>query len=132
IIKALNELRKTDIYYIICGKGSLNNYLMKLARKYNLEKNVLLLGYQKNMAEIYKIVDLFVFPSKREGLPVSLLEALASGLPVVCSKIRGNLDLIDSSMYISLVESNDVSGYSKSIEKYYDSHNQGINELKGN
>lgn len=46
------------------------------------------------MLEILQIADIFLFPSYQEGLPMSLLEAMASGLPVVCSDIRGSRDLM--------------------------------------
>ena len=41
------------------------------------------------------MADCFVFPSVHEGLPFALMEAMESGLPIVCSRIRGNVDLID-------------------------------------
>ena len=46
--------------------------------------------------ELYRSSDLFAFPSFREGLSVALMEAMACGMPVVCTKIRGNEDLIDT------------------------------------
>ena len=59
-----------------------------------MQECVKLLGYRTDIPEIEKISDLFVFPSFREGLPVSMMEAMAAGLPVIASKIRGNVDLI--------------------------------------
>lgn len=59
-----------------------------------LEKKVSLLGYRKDIIQIMKMSDLFLFPSLREGLPVSIMEAMSVGLPVVASNIRGNKDLI--------------------------------------
>ena len=60
------------------------------------QKNVKLhlLGYRTDISELYNSADIFVFPSIREGLSVSLMEAMASGLPCIVSKIRGNVDLI--------------------------------------
>lgn len=93
IIRALNNI--SDIYYIIIGKGQKEEYLKKLAQELNLSKRVKLLGYRDNINEIYSACDVLAFPSLQEGLPVALMEAMACGLPVVCSKIRGNTDLID-------------------------------------
>lgn len=94
IIKALSKLNNPNIHYLICGQGNLKGYLEKLIKKLNLENNVKLLGFRKDIYEIYKISDIFVFPSKREGLSVALMEALVCELPVICSDIRGNRDLV--------------------------------------
>jgi glycosyltransferase involved in cell wall biosynthesis len=94
IIRALVNINNSNIHYVICGEGSLKTYLKKLIKELGLDKQVHLLGYRNDIPEIYKISDLFVFPSFREGLPVALMEAMATGLPVICSNIRGNTDLI--------------------------------------
>src|SRR5699024_2397090 len=60
-----------------------------------LEGSFKLLGYRTDVIEIMKAADIFIFPSFREGLPVSLMEAMAAGLPIIASKTRGNTDLID-------------------------------------
>ncbi len=55
-----------------------------------------LLGFRKDISELLQVVDVYVLPSKREGLNVSVMDAMASGLPCAVSRIRGNMDLIDS------------------------------------
>jgi glycosyltransferase involved in cell wall biosynthesis len=95
VIKAMHKLNNPNIYYFICGKGYLENDLIKLISNLKMEEQVKLLGYRKDVLELYKSMDIFVFPSFREGLSVALMESMASELPVVCSKIRGNTDLID-------------------------------------
>ena len=72
----------------------LEKYLKDLIVELGLESRVILAGYRKDVIELLHAVDCFVFPSYQEGLPVALMEAMAAGLPVVCSKIRGNVDLI--------------------------------------
>lgn len=93
VIRALENI--SDVYYIIIGKGQKEEYLEKLVRELNLSERVKLLGYRENINEIYSACDVVVFPSLQEGLPVALMEAMACGLPVACSEIRGNTDLID-------------------------------------
>jgi len=95
VVRAIKKLNNLNIKYIICGVGPLKGYLQDLIKKLGLENQVQLLGYRKDIVELNKVSDLFVFPSKREGLPVSVMEAMASGLPVIASNIRGNRDLID-------------------------------------
>ena len=66
-----------------------------MAKELGVADRVHLLGYRRDIAELNHAADVFCFPSLREGLSASLMEAMASGLPVICSRIRGNTDLID-------------------------------------
>ncbi len=94
VIKALSKL-ETIPQYVIVGRGDKKDYLQKLINDLKLDKYVKLVGFREDVIEFYKAADIFVFPSFREGLSVALMEAMASGLPVLCGKIRGNTDLID-------------------------------------
>lgn len=94
VIRALAEIKNKNVVYAICGKGILEPYLKKLAHNLGISNRVFLLGFRTDVTEICKVADIFVFPSLQEGLPVALMEAMACGLPVVCSAIRGNSDLV--------------------------------------
>lgn len=120
IINAISKLNNSHIYYIICGQGILNEYLKSLIKKLDLDKQIKLLGYRKDIAEISKASDVFAFPSFREGLSVSLMEAMASGLPVVCSNIRGNSDLIKNGKNGFLNKPDNIDCFKKSIQKVMD------------
>ena len=93
VIRAMTQLEQ-KLYYIIVGKGNKENELKQLIIQLKLQDRVKLVGFRNDIADIYNAADVFIFPSFREGLSVSLMEAMASGLPVVCSRIRGNIDLI--------------------------------------
>lgn len=93
-IKALSKIDR-DFIYIIVGKGILEEELRETAKKAGIEDKVILAGFRRDVADFYSAADYFVFPSFREGLSVSLMEAMASGLAIVCSRIRGNTDLVD-------------------------------------
>lgn len=84
-----------NVYLTIAGKGELHNYLKKLTYKLNISDRVKLLGFRTDISELCGAADIFAFPSLQEGLPVALMEAMACGLPIACSRIRGNVDLID-------------------------------------
>lgn len=94
IIEVLAKLNNNNICYVIAGKGDKEEYLLNLANKFKV--NLKLLGYRTDINELLNTADIFAFPSIREGLSVSLMEAMAAGLPCVVSNIRGNADLIDS------------------------------------
>jgi len=94
VIRALAKLNNSNVHYAIAGVGDKKDYLLELANDLGMADQVHLLGYRKDIPELNHSADVFCFPSIREGLPVSLIEAMACGLPVVCSRIRGNTDLI--------------------------------------
>lgn len=95
IIRAIAQLNKPNIHYAIAGKGDREAYLLQLAKELGVSEQVHLLGYRTDVAELYKTADIYTLPSIREGLNVSLMEAMASGLPCAVGNIRGNIDLID-------------------------------------
>ncbi|MBZ9636631.1 glycosyltransferase family 4 protein [Clostridium sp. FP1] len=117
VIKAIAKLNNPNVYYLICGQGTLKNYLKDLIKKLCLEKQVNLLGYRTDIAEISKTSDVFVFPSYREGLSVALMEAMASGLEVACSNIRGNIDLIENGKGGYIIEPDDIDGFAGAIDE---------------
>lgn len=117
IIRALSKINNLDIHYIICGKGPLKDYLIKLSKELHLDGNIHILGYRKDVIEILKASDIFAFPSIREGLSVSLMEAMAAGLPVVCSEIRGNADLIRKGENGYLFKPHNINEISITISK---------------
>lgn len=95
IIEAMAMLRQADLHYVVAGIGEKRDELLKLAEKYGLEKNVHFIGFVKDIARLHRVADVFCFPSDREGLPIALVEAAASGLACVAAKIRGNTDIVD-------------------------------------
>lgn len=108
VIRALARTGNRNFQYLICGKGPLQEELSALARQEGLDGRVQLLGFRTDIAELCQAADLFVFPSRQEGLSVALMEAIACGTPVLCSAIRGNTDLVQDEG--SLFRSGDVEG----------------------
>lgn len=95
IIRAVALLQNTNIHYAVAGKGKLENYLLDLAKSLGVSEKLHLLGFRNDISELYKTANLYAHPSFREGLSVALTEAIASGVAVICSDIRGNTDLVD-------------------------------------
>ena len=111
-IEALAKLRDKNTYYVICGRGPLMEAHKELAQSLGVGDRVVLTGYRTDVADFYKMADVFLFPSFREGLPVAVMEAMASGLPVVATRIRGSSDLVQQG---DLFEPTDVDGIAKAI-----------------
>ena len=111
-IEALAKLRDKNTYYVICGRGPLMKAHKELAQSLGVGDRVVLTGYRTDVADFYKMADVFLFPSFREGLPVAVMEAMASGLPVVATRIRGSSDLVQQG---DLFEPTDVDGIARAI-----------------
>lgn len=116
ILRAMATLERKDVHFAVCGKGNLENYLLQLAKELGIENQVHLLGFRTDAKAWLTVADIFVFPSFREGLPVSLMEAMAAGLPVVATKIRGTTDLIVPGTGGCLHDATDVERMSQSID----------------
>jgi len=120
IIQYVNEkLRIKDIKFTITGSGPLEDKVKAVAQKY---RNIDYLGFvdTKILPKIYANANLFLIPSKTEGMPLRLLEAQSCGLPAIGSKIPGISDVIVNGKTGYLVNVGDVKGFVKAIRKYYE------------
>lgn len=90
----IRAIQGFDITYVIVGKGELKESLEITAKECSVD--IRLVGFRTDVADFYDAADVYVLPSIREGLNVSLMEAMASGLAVACGNIRGNIDLIEN------------------------------------
>jgi glycosyltransferase involved in cell wall biosynthesis len=117
ILKALasKEFKDLDYILIVCGVGKLMKKLQTFCLNNNLLHNVQFLGYRKDIKSLLNTSDLFLFPSFQEGLPVALMEAMAAGLPVICSDIRGNNDLVSNNINGFLFKSNDLKTFKQKL-----------------
>jgi glycosyltransferase involved in cell wall biosynthesis len=119
VIKALAKLNNPQIHYVICGKGLLKDYLESLVKELGLKKQVHLLGFRTDIAEICNASDLFAFPSHREGLGMAALEAMACGLPIVTSNVHGIVDYSVDGKTGFTCSPTDVNGFATAIIKIY-------------
>ena len=103
-LKSAPEFQK--LHYLIVGRGEEWEHLKEAAQAMGIENHVHFLGYRTDVPELYGSADLFVFVPFREGLSVALMEAMGSGLPILCTKIRGNTDLIEDNVSGKFVENN--------------------------
>ena len=115
VIAAVNKVSNPSIRYFIAGSGPLQETLEQQIDELRLKDRVTLLGYRTDINELIKCSDIFVLPSKQEGLSVALMESMAGGVPVICSKIRGNVDLIIEGKGGFLCDVNNVDAYAEAI-----------------
>ncbi|MCL6642775.1 MAG: glycosyltransferase [Candidatus Bipolaricaulota bacterium] len=101
-------------HLLLIGDGRLRK---ALERKAGLERitNVHFLGFRKDVPQLLHATDIFVLPSKREGLPRSIMEAMAAGKPVVATDVRGSRDLVENGVTGILVKLGDVVGLAQAI-----------------
>ena len=120
VIRAMSVLKQkgglNHVEYVICGRGTYEADLKKLAEELGVAEHIHFLGYRNDISEICNCADIFIFMSHQEGLPVALMEAMACGLPVICSNIRGNIDLIDDGV-TGLISNNEPEKLAATINK---------------
>lgn len=76
------------------GDGVLIDKYKSLIKKMDLENEVFFLGYKNNIEDYLKNTDIYISASRREGFGLNLVEALAAGIPVICSQNRGHSEII--------------------------------------
>ena len=98
VIEAIAKLGRKDIVYSLCGSDAVSRstsaQLKNLVRENGLEEQVRFLGLRSDMERVLQSADAFAFPSKREGLGLAAVEALACGVPVIASDNRGSREYL--------------------------------------
>ena len=117
LIRAAKALNDPSFHLFIAGDGPLEGELKALAKELGIEKQVHLLGFRRDVFRLSSAADIFLFSSRQEGLSVSVMEAMACGLPIVASGIRGNTDLIDPGQGGFLVAPDDAPGFADAIRR---------------
>lgn len=119
IIRALAML--DDNYkLLICGSGVEHEGLVELVDSLGINNKVSFLGFRNDIPQLMASADELVFPSIHEGLPVSVMEAMASGLPVIATNIRGIVpDLIDDRDNGYILESDQPESVANAIRTLF-------------
>lgn len=115
-IRAIAEANNPALQYFICGKGPEEENLKTLAEYLGISEQIHFLGFRSDIKELLAAADVFLFTTKQEGLPRSMMEAMAAGLPCVASKIRGNTDLLEGTEGGYLCPTTDVSAYAENLK----------------
>jgi sugar transferase (PEP-CTERM/EpsH1 system associated) len=94
-------------HLVIVGDGPLHAELTEMARRRNIADRVSFLGWRPDVPDILKAMDVFVCSSESEGMSNTILEAMASGIPVVATAVGGNVELVVDGETGVLVQPND-------------------------
>ena len=115
-----------DAKLLLLGQGEfMSEYQVDVKRK-GMQEYVTFLGYRSDVNKICALLDVLVSASYQEGLPMNMIEALAVGIPVVCSDIRGQRDLIKDGKNGYLFQLGDSEQYCNRLVELY--NNQELRE----
>ncbi|OGI06164.1 MAG: hypothetical protein A3I68_02660 [Candidatus Melainabacteria bacterium RIFCSPLOWO2_02_FULL_35_15] len=122
LIKACNVLNKrgtTNYKLTIVGEGYLKDLMFSLIDKFDLREKINFLGWKdlEELPEIYRRADIFILPSVMEGMSSVVLQAMASGLPIVASRVKGFEEVVVENINGLFAEYNNPEQFAEAIEK---------------
>ncbi len=126
LIRAVRQLqeRGVPVRLLLVGEGNWREELQEQIESAGLEQDVFLLGSRQDVPSILAATDLYVSASVSEGLPFNLMEAMAYGLPIVASRVRGQTDLLVSTPQ-SLFSLGDIEDFCDKVEAMVRSGKRG-------
>jgi glycosyltransferase involved in cell wall biosynthesis len=108
LLDALAQLPFINVHLIVAGTGEERERLREQARRLGIDRRVHLVGYRKDIPQWLGALDVYVQPSRFEGAPNALLEAMAAGCPIVATEVDGNSELIADGIHGWLVQADHV------------------------
>lgn len=119
IIDAVRDLnsRALSLHAVIVGNGELHDKLSKMINERGLSDCVHLLGERQDIADILRHGDIFLLPSDNEGLPCSIIEAMACGLSIIATDVGGVSELVEDGKNGYLFPAGDLGELVNCIEK---------------
>jgi glycosyltransferase involved in cell wall biosynthesis len=122
LIKSCNALKErgiTNFKLTIVGEGHLKEMMFSLIDKFNLGKHVDFLGWRdlEKLPEIYRNADIFLLPSVMEGMSSVTLQAMASGLPIVASRVKGFEEILEENVNGLMADYKNEEQFADALEK---------------
>lgn len=115
ILRAIAKIGNPKIHYGICGKGELAEYLGRLAEELGIGSQFTLFGFRRDIPNMLQCADCFAFPSKREGLGIAAIEAMAGGIPLITSDCRGTREYMKDGVTGYVCKDKGAGGYAEAI-----------------
>lgn len=133
LIKAMEKL-DDNIHLLLPGKDSYKGKCQKIVKILKLENRVHFLGFRNDIQKLLQISDLEISSSKREGLPLNLIEAMYMKLPIIATINRGHKELVKNDVNGYLIEQDDINDLIDKINFLYKNNkfkiNLGFNSTK--
>ncbi|MGL5988351.1 glycosyltransferase [Cetobacterium sp.] len=114
--KAISNLENKPILKII-GTGLDEQFIKKIIIEEKIQKNIALLGNKINISEYLKEADIYLMSSKWEGLSISLIEACSAGLPIICTNVGSNNNVVKDGINGFLIESENEKLFSEKLQE---------------
>jgi glycosyltransferase involved in cell wall biosynthesis len=117
----VSELVPTErerLRLVMVGDGPLRHRIEEALKRVGIDSLAWLPGSRNDVADLLRCVDVFVLPSRVEGVSNTLLEAMATGVPVVATRVGGNPELVDDEVTGILVPPNDAESMASAIVRY--------------
>lgn len=121
LIESMDEVahKHGNIKFLIAGDGAYYNKMERQIEKFEIKNRVITLGHvpREKMPSIYNRLTLFILPSKTEGVPKVVLEAMACGTPVICTNVGGITDIVEHGTTGFLLSEQSSSAITETIEE---------------
>ena len=119
LIKAFKKIDKNKYDLYLIGDGKEREKILNLINKYQLQKNIKVIGFKSNIYPYLKKSDLLINPSYFEGFPNVVIEALSCGVPVICSKSHGGIyEILNNEKYGDLFENGSIKDLENKINNF--------------
>jgi glycosyltransferase involved in cell wall biosynthesis len=121
LVAALPELVREipHLTVLLVGDGRREEALRRQVQELDLEGVVHFLGTRRDLPLIYRALDLYVHPSRWEGLSLAILKAMAAGLPVIASRVSGTVEVIEDGVSGVLIPPEDPAALAAAVSRLY-------------
>lgn len=120
LLSALSKLKMSNYLCLIAGEGEERQRLEHMCASLKLEENVRFLGFRSDVTKLLGQVDFIVLPSRYEGMPLIILEAMSAGCPIIATSVDGTAEVLDDEYSALLVSPESDEQLSSAIQRLID------------
>ena len=128
LVEVFKKYNDYKFYLIGCHNENYDNYLKYLCKYLNIDKYVFFEGYQKDTLKYYKMFDFIILPSLSEGCSYNIIEAMNLGVPIICSDVGGNHELIQNNINGITINYTNIRLFEKT-KLYIENYNEHLSEV---